>query len=142
MKKGLIVTAILAAMLAGVLMFAAHLMEEKAERQALYLQQTQLLQQQEAELEKKEAKLQELVTRYENGQTDGAAELERLRQELAALQSDRDEMKAQLEQATADVDALRQQLENDKESDQSYYLEVYNALKEGLEKVKGYIAGN
>ena len=142
MKKGLIVTAILAAMLTGVLLFAAHLMEEKAERQALYLQQTQILQQQEAELEKKEAKLQELVTRYENGQTDGAAELEQLRQELAALQSDRDDMKAQLEQATADVEALRQQLENDKESDQSYYLEVYNALKEGLEKVKGYIAGN
>lgn len=142
MKKGLIVTAILAAMLTGVLIFAAHLIEEKAERQELYLQQTQLLQQQEAELEKKEAKLQELVTRYENGQTDGAAELEQLRQELAELQADRDEMKVQLEQATADVEALRQQLAEDKESDQSYYLEVYNALKEGLEKVKGYIAGN
>ena len=142
MRKGLIVTAILAAILTGVLVFAAHLMEEKADRQALYLQQTQLLQKQEAELEKKEAKLQELVDRYEKGQTDGAAELEQLNRELAQLQSERDEMKARLEQAEADVAALRQQLENDKESDQSYYLEVYNALKEGLEKVKGYIAGN
>ena len=142
MKKGLIVTAILAAMLTGVLMFAAHLMEQKTDREALYLQQTQLLQQQEADLKEKEAKLQELVSRYEKGQTDGVAELEQLRQELAELQADRDEMKVQLEQAEADVEALRQQLAEDKESDQSYYLEVYNALKEGLEKVKGYIAGN
>jgi len=142
MKKGLIVTAFLAAMLAGALMLSVYLMEEKADRQSLYLQQTQLLQQQEAELEKKEAKLQELVQRYENGQTDGAAQLEQLRQELEELQIQRDDLRAQLEQATADVETLLQQLENDKESDQSYYLEVYNALKEGLEKVKGYIAGN
>ena len=142
MKKGLILTLILSVMLTGSLMFAAHLMEEKADRQELYQQQTEILQQQEAELKKKEAQLQELVQRYEAGQTDGAAELDRLRQELAALQSERDDMKAQAEQAAADVEAMRQQLENDKESDQSYYLEVYNALKEGLEKVKGYIAGN
>ena len=142
MKKGLIVTALLAAMLTGVLMFCAHMMEEKAERQALYQQQTQLLQQQEAELKEKEAKLAELVARYEKGQTDGIVELEQLRLKLETLQSEKEEMKTQLAQATADVEAMRQQLENDKESDQSYYLEVYNALKEGLNKVKGYIAGN
>lgn len=142
MKKGLIVTAILAAMLVGVLAFSAHLMEEKADRQALYRQQSQLLQQQEAELKEQEAQLAELVRRYEQGQTDGAAELEQLRQDLESLQKEKEELRAQLEQATADVAALRQQLENDEESDQSYYLEVYNALKEGLNKVKGYIAGD
>ena len=142
MKKGLIITLILAAMLAGTLAFSAHLMEEKAERQELYQQQTQLLQQQEAKLEEKEAQLQELVQRYESGQTDGAAELEKLYQQLETLKAEHEELQVQMEQAAAEVETLRQQLENDKESDQSYYLEVYNALKEGLEKVKGYIAGN
>ena len=135
MKKGLIITAILAAMLAGSLMYCAHLMEAKADRQALYRQQTQLLQQQEAELE-------ELVLRYESGQTEGGAQLEQLRQDLQTLEAEREELRSQLAQATLEVENLRQQLENDEESDQSYYLEVYNALKEGLNKVKGYIAGN
>ena len=142
MKRGLIITLILAAMLAGMLAFSAHLIKEKAERQELYQQQTQLLQQQEAKLKEKEAKLQELSQRYESGRTDGVVELEQLRQEMEELKAERDELRAQMEQAAADVEALCQQLKNDKDSDQSYYLEVYNALKEGLEKVKRYIAGN
>ena len=142
MKKGLIFTLFLAALLTGAMIFSAYLMEQKADRQELYRQQTQLLQQQEAEVKEKEAQLQELVRRYENGQTEGVAQLEQLRQDLEELQAERDELRTQLAQATADAEAMRQQLENDEESDQSYYLEVYNALKEGLEKVKGYIAGN
>lgn len=142
MKKGLIITLILAAMLAGTMVFFAYLTEQKADREELYRQQTQILQQQEEKLKGKEAKLEELVRRYENGQTEGAAQLEQLRQELEALQTEREDLRTQLAQAAADVESMRQQLENDEESDQSYYLEVYNALKEGLEKVKGYIAGN
>ena len=142
MRKGLIVTLLLAAMLAGGLMFAVSLMEQQNQRQEIYRQQTQQLQQQTAKLNEKEAELNALIQRYENGQTDGAAQLAQLEEELAALEAQREELRVQLEQATADVDAMLQQLENDKDSDQSYYLEVYNALKEGLEKVKGYIAGN
>lgn len=142
MRKGLIVTLLLAAMLAGGLMFAVSLMEQQNQRQEIYWQQTQQLQQQTARLNEKEAELNALIQRYENGQTDGAAQLAQLEEELAALEAQREELRVQLEQATADVDAMLQQLENDKDSDQSYYLEVYNALKEGLEKVKGYIAGN
>ena len=142
MKKGLIFTAILAAVLTGTMVFSAYLMEKKADAEELYRQQTQVLQQQEAELKEKEAQLQELVQRYEQGQTDGTVQLEQLRQDLQMLQAEREQLRTQLAQATADVEAMRQQLENDKESDQSYYLEVYNALKEGLQKVEGYIAGN
>ena len=142
MKKGLIFTLILAVLLTGTMVFSAYLMEQKADRQELYRQQTQLLQEQEAQLQEKEAKLQELVLRYENGQTEGVMQLEQLRQDLETLQAEREELRTQLAQATADVEDLRQQLENDEESDQSYYLEVYNALKEGLKKVEGYIAGN
>lgn len=142
MKKGLIITLFLAAMLTGLLAFSAYLMEQKADAEELYRQQTQLLQQQEAQLKEKEAQLQELIVRYESGKTEGATQLEALRQELEALQAEKAKLQNQLAQATADVQALRQQLENDKESDQSYYLEVYNALKEGLKKVEGYIAGD
>ena len=142
MKKGLIFTLFLAVLLTGTMFFSAYLMEQKTDREELYRQQTQLLQQQEACLAEKEAQLQELVRRYENGQTEGAAQLEQLRQDLKDLEAEREDLRTQLAQAAADVEALRQQLENDEESDQSYYLEVYNALKEGLKKVEGYIAGN
>ena len=142
MRKGLIVTLLLAAMLAGGLMYAVSLMEQQTQRQEVYQQQTQQLQQQTARLNEKEAELNALIQRYENGQTDGAAQLAQLQAELTELEAQKEELRVQLEQAIADVEAMRQQLENDEESDQSYYLEVYNALKEGLEKVKGYIAGN
>lgn len=141
MRKGLIVTAFLAAVLAGLMMVSVFLMEEKAQRQELYLQQTRQLAEQSAKLDEKEAELNALVQRYENGQTDGAAELNQLQQELEALQTEKTDLQAQLEQAVADVEAKREQLANE-DSDQSYYLEVYNALTEGLNKVKGYIAGN
>ena len=141
MRKGLIVTLILAAMLAGMLMFSVYLMEQKEERMELYHQQMHLLEEQAAKLDVKEAQLNELVQRYEEGRTDGAAELEAMEAELEALQAEKQELQLQMEQAIADVEAMRQQLENE-DSDQSYYLEVYNALTEGLNKVKGYIAGN
>ena len=141
MRKGLIVTLILAAMLAGMLMFSVYLMEQKEERMELYHQQMHLLEEQAAKLDVKEAQLNELVQRYEEGRTDGAAELAAMEAELEALQAEKQELQLQMEQAIADVEAMRQQLENE-DSDQSYYLEVYNALTEGLNKVKGYIAGN
>lgn len=141
MRKGLIVTLILAVMLTGAMMLSVFLMEEQAERQEVYRQQTQQLEQMAAKLDEKEAELNALVQRYEKGQTDGAVELEQLRKDLEALQAEKEDLRAQLEQATADVEAMRQQLANE-DSDQSYYLEVYNALTEGLNKVKGYIAGN
>lgn len=141
MRKGLIVTTILSAMLLGVLMFSVYLMEQKEERMELYHQQMQLLEEQAAKLDVKQAQLNELVQRYESGQTDGAAELAAMEAELETLQAEKQELQLQLEQAVADVQAMRQQLETE-DSDQSYYLEVYNALTEGLNKVKGYIAGN
>ena len=73
--------------------------------------------------------------------TEGVAELDALRAELEATKIVRDKLQTQLEQSAADIETTRQKLEAEK-SDQSYYLEVYNALTEGLNKVKGYIAGN
>ena len=141
MRKSLVVTAFLAAILAGLMVFSVYLMEARDQRQDAYRQQCQLLTQQETKLKEKEVHLQELIQRYENGQTDGALELAELQQQLAELEDQREDLRAQLKQAVLDVEAMRQQTA-DGDSDQSYYLEVYNALTEGLNKVKGYIAGN
>lgn len=141
MKKGLIFTTLLALLLVGVMLFSVMLIQEQNQRQAEYNRQVQLLKEQEQKLAEKEAELNALVLRYEQGLTEGVAELEKLRAELEATKIVRDKLQTQLEQSAADIKTTRQKLEAE-ESDQSYYLEVYNALTEGLNKVKGYIAGN
>lgn len=138
MKKGLVFTALLALLLVGVMLFSVMLMQERNQRVAEYNHQVQLLKEQEQKLSDKEAELNALILRYEQGQTEGAAQLEALRAELEAQKAVRDRLQSQLDQSNLDLDATREQLKNE-ESDQSYYLEVYNALTEGLNKVKGYI---
>ena len=141
MKKGLILTTLLALVLVGAMMFSVMLMQEQEQRQAEYNRQVQILKEQEQKLAAKEAELNVLVLRYEQGMTEGVAELDALRAELEATKIVRDKLQTQLEQSAADIETTRQKLEAE-ESDQSYYLEVYNALTEGLNKVKGYITGN
>ena len=141
MKKGLILTTLLALVLAGAMLFSVKLMQEQEQRQTEYNRQVQLLKEQEQILAAKEAELNVLVLRYEQGMTEGVAELDALRAELEATKIVRDKLLTQLDQSAADIETTRQKLEAE-ESDQSYYLEVYNALTEGLNKVKGYIAGN
>lgn len=138
MKKGLVFTALLALLLVGAMLLSVMLMQERNQRVAEYNHQVQLLKEQEQKLADKEAELNALILRYEQGQTEGAAQLEALRAELEAQKAVRDRLQSQLDQSNLDLDATREQLKNE-ESDQSYYLEVYNALTEGLNKVKGYI---
>ena len=139
MKKGLVFTTLLALVLVGLMLFSVMLIQNRNERVAEYNRQIQLLNEQEQKLADKEAELNVLVLRYEQGLTDGTAQLEALRAELEAQKAVRDKLQAQLEQSNLDLEAKREQLKNE-ESDQSYYLEVYNALTEGLNKVKGYIS--
>lgn len=139
MKKGLVFTTLLALVLVGLMLFSVMLIQNRNERVAEYNRQIQLLNEQEQKLAEKEAELNVLVLRYEQGLTDGTAQLEALRAELEAQKAVRDKLQAQLEQSNLDLEAKREQLKNE-ESDQSYYLEVYNALTEGLNKVKGYIS--
>ena len=139
MKKGLVFTTLLALVLVGLMLFSVMLIQNRNERVAEYNRQVQLLNEQEQKLAEKEAELNVLVLRYEQGLTEGTAQLEALRAELEAQKAVRDKLQAQLEQSNLDLEAKRDQLKNE-ESDQSYYLEVYNALTEGLNKVKGYIS--
>ena len=139
MKKGLVFTMLLALVLVGLMLFSVTLMQNRNERIAEYNRQVQLLKEQEQKLADKEAELNVLVLRYEQGLTEGAAQLDALRAELEAQKAVRDRLQTQLDQSKLDLEAKREQLKNE-ESDQSYYLEVYNALTEGLNKVKGYIS--
>ena len=139
MKKGLVFTMLLALVLVGLMLFSVTLMQNRNERIAEYNRQVQLLKEQEHKLADKEAELNVLVLRYEQGLTEGAAQLDALRAELEAQKAVRDRLQTQLDQSKLDLEAKREQLKNE-ESDQSYYLEVYNALTEGLNKVKGYIS--
>ena len=141
MKKGLVFTTLLALVLVGLMLFSVMLIQNRNQRVEEYNRQVQLLKEQEQKLTDKEAELNVLVLRYEQGLTEGTAELEALRAELEALKTVRDKLQTQLEQSALEIEATREKLKNE-ESDQSYYLEVYNALKEGLQKVEGYIAGN
>ena len=139
MKKGLVFTTLLALMLVGLMLFSVMLIQNRNQRVAEYNRQIQLLKEQEQKLADKEAELNVLVMRYEQRLTEGNVELEALRAELEALKTVRDKLQIQLEQSALDIEATREKLKNE-ESDQSYYLEVYNALTEGLNKVKGYIS--
>ena len=139
MKKGLVFTTLLALVLVGLMLFSVMLIQNRNQRVEEYNRQVQLLKEQEQKLEDKEAELNVLVLRYEQGLTEGTAELEALRAELAALKTVRDKLQTQLEQSALEIEATREKLKNE-ESDQSYYLEVYNALTEGLNKVKSYIS--
>lgn len=139
MKKGLILTLLLAAILAGVMAFSAHLILEQNRTQEEYNRQCQMLEQQTQRIAQKEAELETLTKRYEQGLTEGAAQIQELQANLAAVQAEKDALQGQLDQIAADIESTRQQLENE-DSDQSYYLEVYNALTEGLNKVKQYIS--
>lgn len=141
MKKGLILTAFLALVLVAAMVFSVQLMQEQVRVEETYNRQCQMLEQQAQKIAEKEAELETLIQRYELGLTEGAAEIQALQKELGAVQAEKNDLQAQLDQIAADIENTRLQLENE-DSDQSYYLEVYNALTEGLNKVKGYIAGN
>ena len=141
MKKGLVFTTLLALILVVLMLFSVMLIQNRNQRMAEYDRQVQLLKEQEQTLAQKETELSILLLRYEQGLTEGTAELEALQAELEALKVVRDKLQTQVDQSVLDLEAIREKLKNE-ESDQSYYLEVYNALTEGLNKVKGYIAGN
>lgn len=70
-----------------------------------------------------------------------AGEMADLQQQIDAMETRKAELQAQIESMKLAIEEGKQ---NPKEeiNDYSYYEEVYNALEEGLEKVKGYLAGN
>ena len=141
MKKSLVITGILAAMLLGIMALSAYLIHSQNQKMDAATAQSQKMQQQMAVLENREAELSRLLEELETEQARRQEELTAAQQELAALQNEKEELQLKLTELPDRLEALRQQLQGG-EGDESYYLEVYDALTEGYNKVKSYLAGN
>lgn len=69
------------------------------------------------------------------------AEAARLSESAGTLKAEAQALAEQIEALMLTLEEKQQAVETSQE-DLAYYTEVYDALKEGLEKVEGYIAGN
>lgn len=141
-RKRLLNAAVLAAVLAGLVMLLAFLSGTHRDAVALYNQQFAQLEQRTQVLQQQEAELAALVAAYE-AQVQEAESRTQVAQELMdraqALEQERDALLAETEALLLAVTETRQKL-MEEDGDPAYYLEVYDALTEGLNKVKGYIA--
>ena len=67
------------------------------------------------------------------------ARIARIREEIAMLENQTGDISREIDDLSTQLEELKTQLEALQEEN-TYYQEVYNELKKGLEKVKGYIA--
>ena len=118
MRKYLIVTVLLSAVLMGLMLFSAKSFTQMDAVQAEIQSQSRQLE------SKKEHR-----------------EWIRLQEEVQQMEAQKADLEAQVQQAGTDLEELKQKLQNE-DTDQSYFFEVYNALTKGLNDVKGYISGN
>ena len=138
MKQRIILAVLLIAIICECGWLAMMKQNELKQAQLHYEQGTAEIARRTEELEELEQKLNALSVEF-NEVKDA---------ELAELQQQIDEMEAQKADILAQIESIKLTIEeaeqNPKEeiNDYSYYEEVYDALKEGLEKVKGYLAGN
>ena len=144
LRKRLVLGAVLALLLTAMMGMLAYLSGAHRQLSETYEVQAALLAERMEQLQEKEAELAALEEKNNalaadlQGRYDKAEELqvqaEQIQQEKAAIL-------AQTEQLLQDIENKRQEL-TDSAGDPSYYLEVYDALTEGLNKVKGYLSGN
>ena len=139
MRRFLIVTALLAVVLLGLMGFSVHMTGEEHAHQENALLQLQQMESKKEQLKQKEEELARLHEKMEACGED--QEWINLQEEVKELEAQKAELEAQIQQIHADTEALKEKLQSE-DSDQSYYLEVYNALTKGLNDVKGYISGN
>jgi len=139
MRKFLIVTALLSAMLMGLMVYSVKLINAKAATEENVQFQSQLAETKKEQLNRKKEELAQLLE--EMGAASEDTEWIRLQEEVQQMEAQKADLEAQLRQITADTEALKEKLQGE-DNDQSYFLEVYNALTKGLNDVKGYISGN
>ena len=138
MKQRIILAVLLVAIICECGWLAMMKQNELEQAQLHYEQVTAEIAQRTEELEQLEAELNALNAKLEEMKN---AELAELQQEIDAMEAQKTDILGQIESIKLAIEDAKQ---NPKEeiNDYSYYEEVYNALKEGLEKVKGYLAGN
>ena len=137
MKRSVIVCVLLAVLLVGALLLSAQL--KNSYRQALEQYETEYAQlsAQRREVEDRQAELDALLAL----ETEKAAKTAELEAQAQMLEEKKAELTAEIEDLAAALDAVRQE-SGSEDDDKSYYLEVYDALTEGLDKVKEYLAGD
>ena len=139
MRKFLIVTALLSAILMGLMVYSVKLINAKAATEENVQFQSQLAETKKEQLNRKKEELAQLLEEMETESED--QEWIRLQEEVQQMEAQKADLEAQLQQIAADTEALKEKLQGE-DNDQSYFLEVYNALTKGLNDVKGYISGN
>ena len=140
MRKYLIVTVLLSAVLMGLMLFSAKSFTQMDAVQAEIQSQSRQLESKKEQLEQKEQELALLIAQLERGPGEDR-EWIRLQEEVQQMEAQKADLEAQVQQAGTNLEELKQKLRNE-DTDQSYFFEVYNALTKGLNDVKGYISGN
>lgn len=144
LRKRLVVGVVLALVLTGLMGMLAFLSNAHRQVRESYEVQSAMLQERELQLKEKEAELAALKERN-NARIEDAesrrARAEALLAQVQELEAEKESLQAQTEQLRQSLEEKRLELQGG-DSEESYYLEVYNALTEGLNKVKEYIAGN
>ena len=138
MKKHIIGAIVLAVMVCGLMWLAMEKREEYHVKLSAYEEAYEEMKQQELLVQEKQAQLAALTTDKADKLTADAQALE---QEAEKLEQEIQVLQAQIETLQTSLDDLSEEQQANKE-EMDYLDQVYQALQEGYEKVKGYIAGN
>ena len=140
MRKYLVVTVLLSAVLMGLMLLCAKSVIQTDAVQVEIQSQSLQIESKKEQLVQKEQELAQLTAQLEK---DPEADQEwiRLQEEVQQMEAQKADLETQVQQVGAELEALKQKLRNE-DTDQSYFFEVYNALTKGLNDVKGYISGN
>ena len=140
MRKYLVVTVLLSAVLMGLMLLCAKSVIQTDAVQVEIQSQSLQIESKKEQLVQKEQELEQLTAQLKK---DPEADQEwiRLQEEVQQMEAQKADLEAQVQQVGAELEALKQKLRNE-DTDQSYFFEVYNALTKGLNDVKGYISGN
>lgn len=138
MKLRIIAAVLLAAMVCGFMWLSMEKREEYQVKLAAYEEAYEKMRQQEQTVQEKQAALDALTTDKADSR---AAEAEALRQEAEALEQEMLALQTEIANLRGTLDGLSGDAQ-EKQEEMDYLDQVYQALQEGYEKVKGYIAGN
>lgn len=143
MKIKLIAMVLLAAALAALVIYAGNLKDDYQQTLENYQSECVALEAKAQELAEKQAHLEQLLEQEAEQQiyeADLKVSIEQLQQQLQQIEDEKTQVKADTEKLLQEIADIR--ADQTGESDEAYYLEVYDALTEGLNKVKEYLAGN
>ena len=138
MKIRIVAAIVLAAMVGGLFWLSMEKREQYRQELAVYEEAAQKMEQQALLVQEKQARLEALTTekadRFAADAKALAQEAALREQEILALQAEIDTLQETLDSLSGEAQAKQEEMD--------YLDQVYQALQEGYEKVKGYIAGN